>query len=215
MPQFDIPLGESPLFGLKVLKHVTKWEKCGRCPLGPQAFQHVLGRGSLPCNVLFIGEAPGVTEDALGKPFVGRSGKLLDKLVSDSRRALRWKYTYAVNNVLACIPRSTASDHSDSAVRPPHPSEVRECSPRLVEFLGLAQPSVIVLLGKSAQQYSGPLFDQIIQINLVHPAFILRKGGVGSLDYKRTLLHFIDQLKPIRKIVRKEARGLQTAIRKD
>jgi uracil-DNA glycosylase len=65
----------------------------------------VLCRGRLPCDVLFVGEAPGVSEDVLGRPFVGPAGKLLDTIVE---RALDGQYDCAMTNLVACIPKPVA-----------------------------------------------------------------------------------------------------------
>jgi uracil-DNA glycosylase len=64
--------------------HVDDWKDCTRCPLHTVRSNVVLARGSIPCDILFVGEAPGRSEDALGKPFVGPAGILLDEMIEDA-----------------------------------------------------------------------------------------------------------------------------------
>lgn len=85
--QVDLPSSqESPpgaslsLFQL----HVREWENCTRCPLCETRRNIVLSRGKVPCDVLFIGEGPGESEDVLGAPFVGPAGHLLDHIIERS-----------------------------------------------------------------------------------------------------------------------------------
>ena len=84
-------------------RHREKWKGCERCSLYRGRRSVVLCRGKLPCDVLFVGEAPGVSEDVLGRPFVGPAGKLLDEIVE---RALDGQYDYAITNLVACIPKA-------------------------------------------------------------------------------------------------------------
>src|SRR4051812_28157858 len=96
------------------LQHVQRWKDCQRCPLGQQRGRICLTRackagdqpgaygGRLPCDVLFIGEAPGSSEDALGLPFVGPAGDLLDQI---KQRALPPETSCAFTNLVACYPR--------------------------------------------------------------------------------------------------------------
>lgn len=61
--------------------HVAKWKNCDLCPLHKQRNRICIARGTVPCDVLFVGEAPGPSEDAIGQPFVGPAGKLLDQII--------------------------------------------------------------------------------------------------------------------------------------
>lgn len=166
-------------------QHITRWYDCQRCPLGATATRHVLYRGSVPCKVLFVGEAPGLTENVTGTPFIGQSGKLLDELIRESMPRTK-KYTFCVSNILACAPWT---DETEQEVRIPEKSEIEACRPRLLELIELCKPRAIVTLGKTAEKYlpsspeKGPT-----RLALVHPSFILRKGDQGQLDYKRALL---------------------------
>lgn len=187
----------------KLESHIADWEHCNRCPLFETARWVVIGRGSLPCDVLFIGEAPGNSENDIGKPFIGRSGRLLDRMIADTvhnlRKAhrIRWEYTYAITNLIGCIPplRNDAGQIVTTSTgykfRLPSPLEVRECQPRMQYFAQLASPRAIVLLGDPAwRQAPKPLSlvfpkERMPPIHqMYHPSYILRVGGLSSKAYK-------------------------------
>ena len=159
------------------LEHVKEWSNCQRCPLAQQRSQVCLARSEwpdgaqapnlrLPCDVLFVGEAPGMSEDALGFPFVGPAGKLLDDIVAN---ALPQGVYVAMTNLVVCYPR-LAKERGDNE---PERGEVLECRPRLVEFVNLAQPRLIVRVGRMAVQYLN--FDyKVPYADIDHPAHIIR-----------------------------------------
>ncbi len=82
----------SKLIRTKLDQHIADWESCTRCPLHTTRRWVVLGRGTLPCDVLFVGEAPGNSENDIGKPFIGQAGKILDSLISASVYRLHRTY---------------------------------------------------------------------------------------------------------------------------
>lgn len=174
-------------------RHVKTWESCVRCPLGEKCSSHVLGRGTLPADILFIGEAPGPEEDLKGQPFVGRSGKLLDCLIRDTRRRLRSRqepsqsFTYFIANTLACYP-----DDGQGGFRAPLKTELEQCSPRVVDVTHQVQPKGIILLGKSALAAYNTYYAQFLKtwpgptLHVYHPSYLLRRGGTTSQEYKET-----------------------------
>ena len=83
-------------------RHKAKWKDCNGCELARQRKRVVLVRGYLPCQVLFIGEAPGSSEDLLGKPFIGPAGKLFDRILAES---LPQGCRFALTNLVGCFPR--------------------------------------------------------------------------------------------------------------
>ena len=136
----------------------TKWGNCERCPLHQTRHSIALWKGYLPCDILFIGEAPGASEDAEGIPFSGPSGLLLEDLIrdtaceyeltqdyKDSTRRHSSEFTFAFTNTVCCYPRERWKS------RPPTPEELTACQPRLTEFIALANPAAIVLLGMTAK----------------------------------------------------------------
>ena len=122
----------------------TLARSCVACPELAAARQHVVV-GDLPVSgrplVTFVGEAPGATEDETGRPFVGRSGALLDQLLAEAGldRAL-----CAVLNVVKCRPPGN---------RTPKAAEVARCSGWLDRQLELLDPPVVVALGLSAAKW--------------------------------------------------------------
>lgn len=178
----------SPKIKRDFLQHATDWCNCKACPLGSTATHHVLCRGKLPCDVLFIGEAPGEVEDTLGQPFVGPSGKLLTKIIEEVGRSV--KFTFAIANTLACVPWN----EDQTGVRPPTGPELTQCQSRLWELLPMANPLAIVYVGKvsgdRAKVITGE-YKPVPSLLIYHPAYLLRKGGASpnNLDYKRTVLN--------------------------
>jgi uracil-DNA glycosylase family 4 len=162
--------------------HRRRWIACQACPLGATATEHVLARGTLPADVLFVGEAPGESEDLLGEPFVGRSGKILDHMIRDINVECCKTFSYCITNILACRPTDAAGDD-----RPPTKDEAAACSPRLADFVKRCQPRIIVTLGKSAAKFLPE--SELPQLAITHPAYWLRTGNTMGLEYKRAKVY--------------------------
>jgi len=114
---------------------------CVKCGLHKTRTQTVFGVGDENADWMLIGEAPGAEEDRLGEPFVGQAGKLLDNMLAAiglSRRA-----NVYIANVLKCRPPGN---------RNPTPEEVAQCSPHLLQQIGLIKPKLIVAMGRFAAQ---------------------------------------------------------------
>ena len=112
---------------------------CRVCPLGKTRNRPVPGEGKADRpDILFVGEGPGADEDAQGRPFVGRAGKLLDKMIE----AMGYRRDEVfIANVVKCRPPGN---------RTPHPEEMAACLPYLRQQIGLIRPRVIVGLGATA-----------------------------------------------------------------
>jgi uracil-DNA glycosylase family 4 len=147
-------------------EHVARWKDCTDCPLCQQRDRIVLARGSVPCDVLFIGEAPGASEDALGQPFVGPAGKLLDQIIE---RALPPTVRYALTNLVCCFP----ADAKARGENEPEVPEIEACRPRLVEFVNICQPRLIVCVGQLAARHV-PRAATTRYCEVVHPAAMKR-----------------------------------------
>ncbi len=152
--------------------HVRRWKDCKCCPLWEVRSRVVLARGVLPCDVLLLGEAPGRSEDVLGEPFVGPAGKLMDMIVADAIQGPRVAFT----NLIACIPL----DDGKKTEEPPYES-VLACMPRLAEFVKIANPRLLVCVGKNAKDWTDPGYKkrvkfhrEVPRIDIIHPAAILR-----------------------------------------
>ena len=114
---------------------------CQKCPLGQTRNKFVFGVGDPNASLLLVGEAPGAEEDRLGEPFVGRAGKLLDKILTAIDRN-RHKDVY-ICNVMKCRPPNN---------RDPLRAEVDQCEPYLLHQIHLIKPKLIVALGRVAGQ---------------------------------------------------------------
>jgi len=112
---------------------------CQECQLGKHRNKFVFGIGDPHANLMFIGEAPGKDEDLKGEPFVGKAGKLLDKILS-AINMNRHENVY-ICNVLKCRPPQN---------RDPLPKEVEKCEPYLIHQIKLIRPQLIVALGRIA-----------------------------------------------------------------
>lgn len=155
--------------------HVERWRSCTGCALHERRQRVVLYRGAIPCDVLFVGEAPGESEDVLGKPFAGPAGKILDEIIEKAARDVK-PLRYGFTNVVACIPKGEDGRKTDE----PDDDSVKACSARLVELVTIARPSLIVAVGKLAETRLSPGFKHSIPIpktrmtKITHPAAILR-----------------------------------------
>jgi uracil-DNA glycosylase family 4 len=109
---------------------------CTRCKLAATRTNAVPGEGSPDTEVVFVGEGPGFNEDRLGRPFVGRAGDLLVKLLG----SIGWRrQDVFITNVVKCRPPDN---------RDPEPEEVAACAPFLRRQLEVLDPAVIVTLGR-------------------------------------------------------------------
>lgn len=134
----------------------------------------MIGRGSLPCELLIIGEAPGKTENLTGIAFQGRAGKLLDKMLHEAGLASLSVY---ITNTVLCRPCDGWKEEN----REPLPDEVLACAENVVRILRRAQPKYVVLAGETAKRYFKKDFPDAVSIQ--HPAYILKTGAESSPRY--------------------------------
>ena len=114
---------------------------CTKCVLAEGRTQTVFGEGDPDARLMFIGEGPGETEDQTGRPFVGRAGQLLEKMII-AMGLSRQKVFIA--NVVKCRPPNN---------RTPLPDEVAACTPYLVRQIEIIRPEAIVTLGLPATRF--------------------------------------------------------------
>lgn len=113
--------------------------RCHRCELGNSRTHAVIGRGNPQASILIVGEAPGQNEDETGLPFVGRSGKLLDKILESVE--LSAETDVFIANVIKCRPPKN---------RHPTAKEIEACKPYLLEQIRILDPKIILLTGATA-----------------------------------------------------------------
>ena len=155
---------------------------CTRCGLGRLRTQAVPGEGSLTSEVMFVGEGPGRDEDLQGRPFVGRAGQLLRKIIAAMH--FREDEVY-ITNVVKCRPPEN---------RTPHREEVEACTPYLVEQIACIKPKVIVTLGATPTSFLLPMyrgmtetrgrFGEYLGIPVMptfHPSYLVRNEGNREL----------------------------------
>ena len=150
------------------------------CPLRFTAKNLVFADGNPEARVMFVGEAPGADEDRVGKPFMGRSGQLLDRMMA----AIGLDRTNAyVGNVVPWRPPGNRS---------PTPQEIAICKPFIERQIALADPDILVCLGGVATQALAGTKDGILKsrgrffpyrtgtreirlLATLHPAYLLRQ----------------------------------------
>lgn len=173
------------------------WSKCRACNIGFRARKHVLGKGFLSPDVVFIGEGPGKTEDIEGAPFVGRAGQLLDKAIQQARFFQEPEVvrpTVFFTNLVACRPCNVLGGPN----REPLEREIINCRPRLLETLYILNPQCIVAVGGLARDWILPhARKDIKKYHILHPAYILRQGGESSPVWK----HYVKSIQEVFKDV--------------
>ena len=135
--------------------------RCQKCRLCAGRTYPVPGEGNPHARLMFIGEGPGRDEDQTGRPFVGRAGQLLDKMIGAIGLSREEVF---IANVVKCRPPQN---------RAPEADEVAACMPYLRAQVGLIRPQVIVLLGSSAL---GAILGPDHRITRERGAWIERKG---------------------------------------
>lgn len=113
---------------------------CRRCKLHKTRKNIVFGEGSVNSKLLFVGEAPGHDEDVEGRPFVGKAGQLLTKIINAMGFAREDVY---IANVIKCRPPEN---------RNPEPDEITACETFLKRQVSIIKPAVIIAMGKFAVQ---------------------------------------------------------------
>jgi uracil-DNA glycosylase len=148
---------------------------CTRCPLHQERTNIVHTDGNPKARLMFVGEAPGADEDAQARPFVGRAGQLLTRIIEAI--GLR-REEVLIGNVNRCRPPGN---------RPPTPEEALMCKPFLLREIAVVQPEVIVVLGNTAMRNLLDIKQGITRVRgqfqdyhgvkvmpTFHPAYLLR-----------------------------------------
>ena len=149
---------------------------CTRCPLHEGRLNIVFGEGNPSARLMFVGEGPGADEDREGRPFVGRAGQLLTKMINAMKLDRSEVY---ISNIVKSRPPGN---------RNPAPLEIQACFPFLERQIAAIQPEVIVALGKIAAntlletgepigKLRGKFHDRrgIPVMPTYHPSFLLRE----------------------------------------
>jgi len=154
---------------------VEKVAACKKCQLFKSRQNVVFGEGNIRAELMFIGEGPGAEEDKQGRPFVGRAGQLLTKMIE--AMGLKRKDVY-IANIVKCRPPDN---------RNPFKEEAQSCIDYLMEQIKTVNPKVIICLGSVAATYLLSIEKQISKLRgefvdfngirvmpTFHPAYLLR-----------------------------------------
>ncbi len=134
---------------------------CRKCRLWQGAKCAVLGEGPADAEVMLVGQNPGAEEDKAGKPFVGRAGKFLNKMLAEND--IDRKGVFVTNIVKHITPQN----------RKPLPDEISACAPYLVEQMKLIKPRIVVLMGAVAWQTPRTI-SGVEFVETVHPSAAMR-----------------------------------------
>ncbi len=182
-PAASVETSEAKQFVQPAAVQQMDWEQlsaevtnCTACPLSQTRTQTVFGVGDNQAEWLYVGEGPGAREDALGEPFVGPAGKLLDNMLA-AIGLNREKQVY-ITNIVKCRPPNNRNPNND---------ETQQCEPYLARQIALIKPKLIIALGKVAAQNLLGRDDSIASLRgtrheyagiplivTYHPAYLLR-----------------------------------------
>jgi len=174
---------------------------CTKCELA-QSRQHVIfGEGNTNAEILIIGEAPGRDEDLQGRPFVGKSGQLLDQILA-ACGFTRAEHVF-ISNIVKCRPPDNGF---------PSPQVDTSCMPWLLNQIELVNPEIIVLLGSTALKYftepdrkitleHGKWFtwQNRLVMPVYHPAALLRNPSLKRdtwEDFKKVIFKYRELVNP-------------------
>lgn len=172
-------------------RHKRDWIECTRCHYHTTRSNVVIMRGKMPCDVLFLGEAPGESEDAQGEPFVGPAGHLLDSIIDWAVPVREPEVRLAFTNLVGCYPVEREEEEDKEGTKKkgkkakagePDDEAIEACMPRVEEFVNrIARPKFIVCVGKLAKDWLEPGIKgnhdvprEIPRVHVTHPSAMLR-----------------------------------------
>jgi DNA polymerase len=174
---------------------------CTNCELSKTRNKVIFGEGNPDANIMLIGEAPGRDEDRIGRPFVGKSGQLLDKILA-ACGFNRSKHVY-ISNIVKCRPPNN---------RVPTLLEAETCMPYLERQIQLIDPKIIILLGSTALKHIFGAehkitiergkwlnFNDRLAMPVYHPAAMLRNPELKRPtweDFKKVILKYRELIDP-------------------
>jgi uracil-DNA glycosylase family 4 len=137
-----------------------KIQNCRKCRLSQNAEHAVPGEGPANAKLMLVGQNPGAEEDKTGKPFIGRAGKYLDKVLT--KNSIRREEVFVTNIVKHLSPEN----------RKPLPDEIEACAPYLKAQIKTVKPKIVVLMGKVAWQ--APRVEGVTYVETYHPSAAMR-----------------------------------------
>lgn len=175
--------------------------KCTKCELAQTRNHVIFGEGNIHAGIFIIGEAPGYDEDSQGRPFIGKSGQLLDKILA-ACGFTREEHVF-ISNIVRCRPPGN---------RVPLPSEAAACMPWLLKQIEQIDPKILILLGSTALRYmAGPEHritkehgnwincQNRLAMPVYHPAALLRDPTLKHdtwEDFKKIVFKYRELVDP-------------------
>ena len=160
-------------------------ESCHLCDLSKSRTKVVFGEGDPRAKLMFVGEGPGATEDSTGRPFVGRAGELLTRMI-ENVLYLKREQVY-IANIVKCRPPGN---------RVPTPTEAFTCRPYLLRQIELIRPRIVMTLGGTAYRYltndetpvsrvRGHIVrtENYLIVPTFHPSYLLRNPSAKKLAW--------------------------------
>jgi len=179
--------------GIELLKEEIL--KCTKCDLAKSRHHVIFGEGNTNGGIFIIGEAPGRDEDLQGRPFVGKSGQLLDKILT-ACGFTRDEHVF-ISNIVKCRPPDN---------RVPAPQEAAACMPWLLKQIELVNPKILIFLGATALKYMAGNERKItrergnwlnwqgrLAMPVYHPAALLRDPALKRdtwTDFKKIVYKY-------------------------
>lgn len=175
--------------------------QCGKCGLANTRKHVIFGEGRPEARIMIIGEAPGRDEDRIGRPFVGQSGQLLDKILA-ACGFNRQEHVF-ISNIVKCRPPQN---------RVPTAQEAAICMPWLLQQIEYINPEIIILLGATALKYMAGEDQRISRVRgqwltiqgrlampVYHPAALLRNPDLKRPtweDFKKVVYKYRELVDP-------------------
>jgi uracil-DNA glycosylase family 4 len=145
---------------LKLDRLNERIKNCRKCRLWQGAKNAVPGEGPLHAKLMLVGQNPGAEEDKTGRPFVGRAGKFLNKVLAEN--GIIREELFVTNIVKHVTPKN----------RKPSPDEIAACAPYLEEHIKTIKPKIVVLMGTVAWQ--APRVEGVEYVETYHPSAAMR-----------------------------------------
>ena len=191
------PQDQTESKSIRLARVAERASVCTACDLAKTRTHVVFGEGNPDSPLMLIGEGPGQNEDATGRPFVGRSGVLLDECLRENGISRKQIYLCNVVRCRACMVEAGRMKN-----RPPTPVETQACSTWLDQTIQVVQPLVILCLGAPSasamihksfrmMQERGQWFESRYTryaMAALHPAYILRQEGEAYEASRRSLV---------------------------
>ncbi len=169
---------------------MKKIKNCTACNLCKTRKNVIIGRGFIPCDILFLDNSPERNADILGEAFPGEGGKLLDQLILEASIKLTSKiqFNIYISSAVLCFPMD------DTGVpREPYENEVLSCMPNIFKIILEANPKKVCFIGKLAEKYYKNHFPE--SFSITHPNYMAKTGGIYSLDYVKAVKTLTEEFK--------------------